>query len=340
MSTALDAIIGQQSAVEVLRRLLMTDHVPHALLFRGPDRVGKASVARIFAAALLCEGEGPEACGRCRSCHALTSSSHPDVTWVEFEKRPSDGELRKEIVIDQIRALNHLAGVAPRQAPRRLFVIDPADRMNREAQNALLKTLEEPPGRAVLILVASRPHMLLPTVRSRCFSVGFSPLSPGDLTRMLGQRGFSAAESQARAALAGGRPGSALELDLESMSERRDQVLRMLEDLASPSNREFGLLPAMGAALAGKDETHLVVGLDLLQSLLRDTARSAAAPGDDSGLVHLDLTQRLSALGERFGAARAARLVDAVDQARGFLRVNVNRTLLAESLLAEVATSA
>ena len=340
MSTSFDAIIGQQAAVELLQRLLARDHVPHALLFRGPESVGKASVARIFAAALLCEGEGPDACGPCRSCHALTSSSHPDVGWVEFEKRPSDGELRKEIVIDQIRALNHLVGIAPRQSPRRLFVIDPADRMNREAQNALLKTLEEPPGRAVLILVASRPHMLLPTVRSRCFSVGFSPLSPGDLTRMLGRRGFSAAEAQARAALAGGRPGVALELDLEAMSERRDQVLRMLEDLAAPSNRELGLLPAMGAALAGKDETQLTVGLDLLQSLLRDTARSATSPGVDSGLVHLDLIQRLSALGERIGAARAAKLVDAVDQARGSLRFNVNRTLLAESLLSEVATSA
>jgi len=339
VSNTFDEIIGQQAAVDTLRRLLTTGRVPHALLFRGPESVGKGSVARIFAAALFCEADGLEACGSCRSCRALASSSHPDFTCVEFEKRPSDGELRKEIVIDQIRNLNHLAGVAPRQAPHRLFLIDPADRMNREAQNGLLKTLEEPPGNAVLILVASRPHVLLPTVRSRCFSVGFSPLSPGDLTTMLGMRGLSPTESQARAALAGGRPGTALELDLESMSERREELLKMLEALARPTGRELGLLPAMGAALAGKDETHLVAGLELLQSLLRDTAISAAAPESASSLVHLDLAQRLAALGARVGPGRAAKFVGAIDQARGYLRINVNRTLLAESLLAEFATS-
>jgi len=339
VSQTFDDIIGQQAAVDALRRLLGTGRVPHALVFRGPESVGKASVARIFAASLLCAGEGSEACGECPSCRSLASSSHPDFTSVTFEPRPSDGELRKEIVIDQIRAVNHLAGVAPRQSPRRIFMIDPADGMNRESQNGLLKTLEEPPGNAVLILVASRPHMLLPTVRSRCFSVGFSPLSPGDLTRMLSTRGLSSAEAQARAALAGGRPGTALELDLEAMSERREEILRMLEALASASRRELGNLPAMGAALAGKDETYLVTGLELLQSLLRDSARSASAPGEDPGLVHLDLAQRLSALGQRIGAARAARLVASVDRARGYLRINVNRTLLAESLLAEVVAS-
>jgi hypothetical protein len=154
---------------------------------------------------------------------------------------------------------------------------------------------------------------------------------------MLSKRGFSPAEAQARTALAGGRPGAALELDLETMSQRREEILQMLEALSSSSPRELGRLPAMGAALAGKDEDHLVTGLELLQSLLRDTARSAAAVGNDPGPVHLDLTRRLSALGERIGAARAAELVGAIDQARGLLRINVNRTLLAESLLARFA---
>jgi DNA polymerase-3 subunit delta' len=335
VSRGFDAIVGQGAAVDALRRLLTSGRVPHALLFRGPESVGKASVARIFAASLLCTGEGSEGCGACASCRSFAASSHPDYTRVTFEPRPSDGELRKEIVIDQIRALNHLAGVAPRQAPRRVFVIDPADRMNAESQNGLLKTLEEPPGKAVLILVASRPHMLLATVRSRCFSVGFSPLSPADLTRLLGTRGLSAEEAQARAALAGGRPGTALELDLEFMSERREQLLRMLEALVSPSLRDLGQLPGMGAALAGKEESDLVTGLELLQSLLRDCARSAAA-GGEAGLIHLDLAPRLAALGKRLGAARAAELVRSVDEARDSLRFNVNRTLLAESLLAEV----
>lgn len=331
-----DAIVGQQAALSSLRRLLSAGRVPHALLFRGPEGVGKATVARIVGAALLCEAESGEACGACRSCASLERGNHSDLTLVTFEPRDSDGELRKVIVIDQIRSLARLAGVSPREGSRRVFIIDPADRMNAEAQNGLLKTLEEPPGQVVLILIASRPHLLLPTVRSRCFLLGFSSLKPSDLARALCRRGLSEDEARIRAALAGGRPGAALDLDLDAASERRDEILRMLEDLSDPADRRVDRLSEMAVALAGKEEAVLAEGLDVLQSLLRDGARSVVT-GDPDTLVHVDLAARISEIGQRLGASRSASLIRSVDRARSYLRVNANRTLLAETVLAAVA---
>ncbi len=207
--------------------------------------------------------------------------------------------------------------------------------MNLEAQNALLKTLEEPPGQTLLILVASRPHVLISTVRSRCFAVGFAALKADELAAALQARGLPPDEALARASLAEGRPGRAMDLELAAMRERRDAVLEMLESLAPPRGRAAEL-PGLAAALAGPDEATLVEGLELLQGLLRDAARVGSGPGG-APLVHADLADRVEALGRRLGPERAAGLIASVDRLRGELRFNLNRTLVAESLLAAVA---
>lgn len=340
--TGIDQIIGQQNALEILRRIGETGRVPHGLLFQGPEGCGKASVATAFAARLMCEGDdGP--CGECESCRLIDTGGHPDLLVVHrLPKKPSASarsgdpeDLRQFILVDQIRELTRVAGMAPRRGARRVFIIDPADQMNNEAQNALLKTLEEPPGNAVLILVAARPHLLLPTVRSRCFVVGFAALRVGKLAAALIERGFDDAEATTRAALAEGRPGRALDLDLKQLQEKRERLLGCLESLAaSPS--AVADLPAMAAVIAGKTQTHLLESLEMLEALLRDAARAGQLE-DDPGLVHADLAARLRTLGQQIGTQRAASLVACVERLRRDLRVNVNRTLVAESLLAAVA---
>jgi len=347
-----DEILGQPAAIEMLRGVLAKGRVPHALLLHGPDGVGKATVARAFAAALVCERGDDAACGDCASCALLASGNHPDfllvgrLTRKEIKGKEtsrlathvsdaSEGELGSSILVDQVRRLNELVALRPRQGPRRVFLIDPAERMNREAQNALLKTLEEPPERSVLILVSARPHLLLPTVRSRCFSVGFSALRPADLAPLLEAHGIPRDEAHVRAGLSEGSVGQALSLDLEARRERRREVFEMLDALSS-SPAAVERLPAMAASLAGKDEPTLLDGLALLQGMLRDAARVAA--GDGSGcLIHADLEDALTGLGRRLGAARAADLVSSVERLRGDLRFNANRVLIAEALLAAVA---
>lgn len=340
--TGIDQIIGQQNALEILRRMGDTGRVPHGLLFQGPDGCGKASVATAFAARLMCgQDDGP--CGHCESCRLIDTGGHPDLLVVHrLPKKTSASassgdpeDLRQFIVVDQIRELTRVAGMAPRRGARRVFIIDPADQMNNEAQNALLKTLEEPPGNAVLILVASRPHLLLPTVRSRCFVVGFAALRVGDLAAALVERGFNGAEATTRAALAEGRPGRALDLDLKQLQEKRDHLLGCLEALAA-SPAAVADLPSMAGSIAGKTQTHLLESLEMLEALLRDAAR-AGQREDDPGLVHADLAARLRGLGQRIGAQRAASLVMCIERLRRDLRLNVNRTLVAESILAAVA---
>ena len=250
-----------------------------------------------------------------------------------FPREPAGDTLATVIAIRQIRDLAHLAGLAPREGKRRVFLIDPADRMNAESQNALLKTLEEPPGRALIVLVASRPQLLLPTVRSRCFVLRFSALRSAELARVLADRGMDPAEAAARAALAGGRPGAALGLDLAERHERRESVLAVLESLVAGAVDE---LQGHSALLAGKDEATLLDGLEMAQGLLRDAARAAADPPAGAPL-HADLSARLERLGSRIGSDRAAALVASTDRVRSYLRFNTNRLLVAEGLLAAVA---
>jgi DNA polymerase-3 subunit delta' len=205
--------------------------------------------------------------------------------------------------------------------------------MTLEAQNALLKTLEEPPGRAVIVLVAARPHALLGTVRSRCFQIGFGAMPPVALAQALARRGIDPEEARRRSALSDGRPGRALTLDVEGLGSRRDAVLDMMVRLAA-SPRGAIELGANAVALAGEDEDGLLEGIELVAALARDAARLASGRPE---ILHADAAPRLADLARAVGSGRAAELVALAERLRGDLRVNANRTLVAETLLAAVA---
>jgi DNA polymerase-3 subunit delta' len=351
-----DDIIGHEPAIDLLKRAIRAGRLPHALLFHGPEGVGKHAVAKILAATLLCAEGGDDPCGSCDSCFKIKQGIHPDLLFLRLlpknlsdteKKNPPMGEtlsddwgkkgteLSRVISVDQVRALSEHASYAPRDGKYRIFMVDPADLMNIFSQNALLKTLEEPPGHSTIILVASRPHMLLPTVRSRCFAVGFAPLASSTLASMLEGRGMSRDDAQARAALSGGSPGKALDLDIEALCERRDEIVAILGALAADPTA-LAEIAAFGQALGGRDLDALLEGLDLVESVLRDAALTAAGVAPDS-LVNEDLAREIGNLGGHLGANRAADLVRAVERLRGDLRFYVNRTVLAESLLAAVA---
>ncbi len=347
-------VLGHERPRTVLARLLASDRIPHAFLFHGPEGAGKGFVASRFAISLVCTQPGQEGagCGSCAACRKAAHGNHPDVLAVtrllkketrgeageddgEDEDAPvaKGGELRPFIIVQQIRELNQHAAHAPREGRRRVFLVDPADRMNVESQNALLKTLEEPGGQTVIILVASRPHLLLPTVRSRCFQVGFGAMPPDELAASLVSRGMAPHEAWARAALSDGRPGRALGLDLPTLTTRRDRLLTALEALAA-SPRAASELGEYAEQIAGETEAELLLGIDLVQALLRDAARSASGRG---AILHADVAPRIDQLGHALGAERATELVALADRLRADLRLNLNKTLLCETLLAAVA---
>ncbi len=211
------SVRGHDRIVATLRSKLRTGRFPHAFLFVGPEGVGKKTFARTLAQALLCE-RNPEAlldpCGACPGCVWVQAGTHPDLLEVA---RPED---RQELPIRVIRDLCSQFGLKPARGARKVAIVDDVDEMNDEAANAFLKTLEEPPPGAVLILVGTSPELLLETIVSRCQVVRFEPLGEPELAGILLEQGVAGDEADAArlAALGEGSMSRALGLadpDLE-----------------------------------------------------------------------------------------------------------------------------
>ena len=230
-------ILGQERVISHLRTAREKGRLSHAYLFLGPEGVGRASTARALAAALNCltPREDGDACGVCASCRRLAAGTHPDFVVIE----PTAEALQKQrpqIKIEQIRELRRLTNYPPLGDGWRVALIKPAEAMNEEAANALLKTLEEPPERHLLVLTAQAEADLLPTIVSRCHKLAFAPLPAALVARELEERrGLAAPQAQLLAALSGGSLGRALTLDPEAILAQRRQVLDDLQALAGGS---------------------------------------------------------------------------------------------------------
>ncbi|TAN06288.1 MAG: DNA polymerase III subunit delta' [Rhodanobacteraceae bacterium] len=211
--------------------------LPHALLLCGPAGLGKRALADAFVRARLCESpHDGHACGVCRGCRLLAAGSHPDrVRQVTLEPNPKTGVMRKEIVVDQVRALSARLAMASQFGGWQLAVIDPADRMNPAAQNALLKTLEEPSGASLIVLIADQPWRLTATIRSRCQRLDLAVPAHADALAWLAARGIESAD--ALLAATGGNPGQAWLLAGQGGMQRRQEVARDLLALAAGQAR-------------------------------------------------------------------------------------------------------
>ena len=183
-------IIGHQQITEQLQHTVASDRIAGAYLFVGPTGVGKETVARYFAQLIFCQRntQPPTVCGACLACRKVDSGNHPDLQFI----RPDGSELK----IGQIRELQKQIIYEPLEADRKVYILTDVDRMNDYAENALLKTLEEPPASSVLILLTSNARVLLPTTRSRCQILQFHPMPTEELADILVER-FSVAPAQA-----------------------------------------------------------------------------------------------------------------------------------------------
>jgi DNA polymerase-3 subunit delta' len=239
--------------------------VPHALLVAGPAGLGKRAFVDALAASLCCEAREPSggACGRCRACRLLASGTHPDRVAVTFELR-DDGTPRTEIVIEQIRALGERLAKTSQFGGLKVATIDPADALNVAAANALLKTLEEPAGDTVLVLVSDQPMRLPATIRSRCQRVDARfPGRDAALAWLAGQ-GVARGDAEYALALAAGNPGVAAALAAPERRKLLDDVARDLTDLRARRAR-----PADVAAvwLREQPEERLLLAAELTRLL-------------------------------------------------------------------------
>ena len=217
---------------EVLAARAADGTLPHALLLCGPSALGKRALTEAFVRARLCEApRAGNACGNCRACKLLAAGTHPDRMCVIFEVNEKSGKLRKEIVVDQIRTLSARLAMASQRGGWQVAVIDPAEAMNMAAQNALLKTLEEPTEGSLIVLVADQPWRLSATIRSRCQRLDFTVPSREHALAWLASRGVESGE--AVLAAAGGNPGQAWLLAEQGGMPRRQEVARDLLALAA-----------------------------------------------------------------------------------------------------------
>src|SRR6187397_1628489 len=225
-------IIGHRRLVALLSRAVARETLPATLLFAGPRGVGKRRVAVGLAETLNCPTPVTtpdlprDACGECASCRRIARGVHPDVPVVE------PGELGS-IKIEQVRDVVDRAGYRPFEGRRRLVIVDEAEAMVAAAQNALLKTLEEPPPASVFVLISSMPDALLPTVLSRCQRLRFGDLSAADVAdALMRDHGYKETEARAAAADAEGSIGRALSVESAGVSDAREMALRLLEQTA------------------------------------------------------------------------------------------------------------
>jgi DNA polymerase-3 subunit delta' len=320
-------IAGHRHLLELLAGAAVRGTLPPSLIFAGPDGVGKRLAATALAQLLNClSPAGADSCGVCASCKRIARGVHADVLLIEPEE---SGAIKIEAIRDAIDRTAY----RPFEGRRRVVIIDEADAVGEPAQNALLKTLEEPPPASVFVLVTSRPDVLLPTVRSRCQRLRFGRLAPGEVAGVLIERhGYSEPDAYAAAALSDGSIGRALEGGTESFVDARDAAAQLLEGVATsadPRRRLDGAKALIGGGRASADRDELARRLRALSSILRDLGLLLEG-GDDRALANADLRPLLDRLGRSFDGDRALRAFAAVDRALSALDRNASPKIVAD----------
>ena len=327
-------VIGHRRIVGLLTRSIRENTLPPSLILAGPSGVGKRLVALSAAQALNCTApSNGDACGTCATCTRIARGIFPDVIVLE----PGEsGSIKVEPVRDLIE---QRIGYRPFEGRRRVVIIDQADALVVHAQNALLKSLEEPPSATVFLLVTSTPDTLLATVRSRCPRLQFRPLDAADLARALVERGRSEAEARAIAATANGSLGVALAAAGTDVVSARDVAVRVLSQAATsdePRRRidlARDLLAKTGAgSSAGTDREQLAVHLRAMSSILRDVELISMQQDGLAPLANADVRPALDRL-RSFHGQRGVDAFEAVDRALVALDRNAGVKLVADWLV-------
>ena len=334
--------IGNARAVAAVQRALAGGTPPHAWLFVGPESVGKATLVLWLAQAVNCEEQGAsskeqggavEPCGVCGQCVRIGRGIHADVSTVSILP-PEDGVQHKEISVDQVREVERAVALAPFEGRTRVVIIDPADGMSTGAQNAILKTLEEPPPNAVFVLIATGEGGLLPTVRSRCRRIEFGLVPASEIDEALVRRGGDSEQARLLARLASGRPGRAIEMaDNPSRLEKRREAL---EQASALGGMAMGDLMDVSERLANRfrDDRQAVLGrLAAWLSYWRDVLLTQS--GAEDGIGNIDMLDQVRGDAQRYDAADTLAFVEALLECRGRLEANVQARIALDALVAQ-----
>jgi DNA polymerase-3 subunit delta' len=347
-----DSFIGNSKALASVREMAARVSVPGSLLFSGPDGVGKKTLARMLAKALVCErnkGDFCDACPRCRKAEQMFTAAEEDLARrreIKEAARRVEGlvyfdfqilePLTRFILTEQIRQLRHVAYTRPFEFPRRIFIIDGAQAVHWQAVDLLLKVLEEPPETTSFILVCSNPYELRPTIRSRCLQILFQPVAESAILELLAQQErLNKTQAVLAARVASGSVAKARSFDLAAYEQRRKPWLEFLGAVARrvpASSAAGGWRPLFDSAKAlAESRDNFEATLDLGYSLLRDLLH-VLLQGPETEVTNVDVLPRLQAWATSLGLQGIELLKSGLDQADRLQNRNINQQLGLEAL--------
>ncbi len=340
----LDKLIGNDHIKTILKRFIANRRVPNSLLFAGEEGIGKRLFALEFAKSFVCLNPADgEACDKCKACLRANKFAFPkpddrdDYRKVIFSEHADIGTVipyKRNILVDAIRDLEREANFRPFEASSRFFIIDDADKMNAEASNALLKTLEEPPPTAHIFLITARPNALLPTIRSRVQTLRFAPVETKQIEDyLISTNQFSQSDAKILAKLAHGRLGSALELDLEKFRARRELMFKVLQSLLQTNDRAV-LLQTAEEISDAKNKDDFEKYLDALQTLIHDVWTLKIGGTE---IVNADIESYLKRFSESADSKKLSGWLTEIELMRERFAVNINKKISTDALFMQMA---
>ncbi len=316
-------IIGQENLKEHLINAIQADKISHAYVIQGELGAGKEFIAKIFAKTIQCERGETEPCEECRSCKQIENNNHPDVIWVTHEKPNSIG-------VEDIRGqINNDMGIKPYYGPKKIYIIKDAQKMTVQAQNALLKTLEEPPAYGVILLLTTNAEALLPTILSRCVILHMRPAEDKKIVDyLMKQLQVPDYKASVCAAFARGNVGKAKALaeneDFEHIKEEAVSLLKYIQDME---------ISEIVAAVKKISDFKLDVNnyLDIIAVWFRDILLFKATK-DVNSLIFKEEIQYIKRTADRSSYEGIENVIEAIDKAQTRLSANVNFDLTMELL--------
>lgn len=317
-------ILGHEQIIAHLQNAIEEDKVSHAYIFNGPEASGKMMLAEAFAMALQCEGEGKRPCLECRSCRQAADHNQPDIIYVSHEKPNTIG-------VDDIRTqINNDIDIKPYSSRYKVYIVDEAQKMNQQAQNALLKTIEEPPAYAIILLLTTNADSFLQTILSRCITLNLKAVKEDKIKEYL-MKHYQIPDYQADicAAFSQGNVGKAIQLaSSEEFGELKASVLQLMKRLEDIDLYE------MTGAVKQIAEYKLSVNdyFDLMMIWFRDVLYLKAT-NDVDGLIFKDEVYDIKKQAAKRSYQGIGIILEALEKAKIRLNANVNFDLVIELLL-------
>lgn len=321
-----EQIIGHKSIIKHLQNAVLSRKVSHAYILHGEEGMGKKLLASMFSKTLQCEKKGTNPCNRCKSCLQVDTSNHPDIVWVTHDKA--------SIGVDDIRIqVNGDIQVKPYSSPYKIYIIDSAQKLTEQAQNALLKTIEEPPEYAIVLLLVDNINAILPTVLSRCVLLNLRPVEKQAIKELL-MREYQTPDYKAEVAanFSGGNVGKAIKYaSSEDFEYRKKEILQILQDIDTMELSDL----ISKVKLISENKAYVDDIIDLMVLWYRDVLMLKAT-NDPNLLLYKEEYQSINRIASVKSYESIDNIIDTIEKAKQRLKANVNFDITIENMLLNI----